>query len=147
MTSPNITPLLQQIQPPTRILEIKEFIEIIPKFDGKSNNLSSFILESEKIINQFYNIAQHTPDNDYIMGRIKSKIIGEAAVYLNSQCIRNWEELKVFLITSYGDKRDDYTLTFELMHITQNREDALNFYKKIQEHLSFRPYCKISLED
>lgn len=135
MTTPQ-TPQLQPVHPPTRILEIKEFIEIIPKFDGKINNLSSFILESEKIINQFYNTLQHTPDNEYIMGRIKSKIVGEAAIYLNSQCIRNWEELKFFLITSYGDKRDDFTLTFELMHITQNREDALSFYKKIQEHLS-----------
>lgn len=120
----------------SKILEIKEFSEVIPIFDGKNENLTNFLHESEKLITLFHIETVSNTDKIYLMSKIKSKIQGEAAIYLSTQNITIWDELKNFLLAAYGDKRDDSTLVYQITHLKQFSETPLDFYKKIQQHLN-----------
>ena len=119
------------------ISDIKEYLEIIPIFKGEKELLALFIKESEKIITYFYDAsAPNNPRNDFITSRIRSKIQGEAALFLANKTINNWDDLRASLICAYSDKRDDATLAVEIVKLDQGNDSAFEFYKKIQKLLN-----------
>lgn len=119
------------------ISEIKEFLEMIPVFRGEPELLSLFIRESEKIIKYFYDAnVLDSPRNDFITSRIRSKIQGEAALYIANKSVNSWDELRASLITAYADKRDDATLAVEIVKLQQGNDTPFDFYKKIQKLLN-----------
>lgn len=121
----------------TSISEIKEFLEMVPIFRGEPELLSLFIKESEKIINYFYDVrAPNSARNDFITSRIRSKIQGEAALFLANKNISNWDELRQSLIAAYADKRDDATLAIEIVKLEQGHDSPFEFYKKLQKLLN-----------
>lgn len=116
--------------------DIKEYLEIVPVFKGEPELLPYFIEEAEKIIRNFYDVQNAAnPRNDFLTSRIRAKIQGEAALYLGNKQIRNWQELRQALVNAYSDKRDDATLTIEMVKLEQGNDTAFAFYKKIQKLL------------
>lgn len=119
------------------ISEIKEYLEMIPIFKGESELLPLFIKEASKIIKHFYDATnEENPRNDFITSRIRAKIQGEAALYLANRTIATWDDLRVSLIAAYADKRDDATLTLELVKLEQGTDTPFDFFKKIQKLLN-----------
>lgn len=121
--------------PNSRIQEIKEYLEIIPIFNGEIDNLTQFIVQTEKVLNIFFE-DNRDGLQDYIIGRVRNKIQGEAALFINAQNFDTWRELKDCLINSYADKREDTTLIIDLTHCKQVGTSPLEFYKIIQTKLN-----------
>lgn len=119
------------------ISEIKEYLEMIPTFKGESELLPLFIKEASKIIRHFYDGNNpDNPRNDFITSRIRAKVQGEAALYLANRTINRWDDLRVSLIAAYADKRDDATLTLELVKLEQGSDSPFEYFKKIQKLLN-----------
>lgn len=116
--------------------EIKEFLEIIPVFKGEPELVPLFIREAEKVINYCYD-AQNplNPRNDFLTSRIRTKIQGEAALYLANKEINTWDDIKISIKTAYQDKRDDATLAIEMAKLEQGNLTPFEFYKQIQKIL------------
>lgn len=118
------------------IAELKEYLEIVPVFKGEPELVTYFIQEAEKVINHFYDIQNvANPRNDYITSRIRSKIQGNAALYLANKDIRSWSDIRNAIKTAYQDKRDDATLAIEISKLEQGNESPFDFYKNIQRLL------------
>lgn len=130
------------------ITDLKEYLEIIPVFRGEPELLSYFISESEKIISYFYDVQNAAnPRNTFITSRIRSKILGEASLYLANKNITTWNDLRNALVSAYADKRDDATLAIEISKLEQGNDTPFEFYKKIHKLLSAQiAYAKLTYD-
>lgn len=124
----------------------REYLDMIPEFSGNSKELSRFIDIAEKLINKFY-IRDNPQDfqNDYLIGTIRSKIIGEASDILDNATYVTWDDIKRILKDTYKDKRDMYTLNIEMTNLRQGNETPFDFYHRLQELLNLQ-IAQIKLE-
>lgn len=117
----------------------KDYLGMIPEFEGQAELLPRFIEISEKLVNKFYNKVDVTDfQNEYLMSSILAKIKGEAAVNISSCIINNWNDLKLALLNAYADKRDIYTLNLEMTECKQENESPFEFYTRIQQLLNLQ---------
>lgn len=117
--------------------EIKEYLEMVPVFRGEPELLSLFVKESEKIITYFYDTTnENNPRNDFLTSRIRAKIQGDAALFIANCNITDWKTLRSTLITAYSDKRDDATLTIEMVKLDQGTDTPFEFFKKVHKILN-----------
>lgn len=130
----------------------KEYLDMIPEFNGEKELLPRFIEVCGKLVSKFYNTTDITDfQNEYLMSSILAKIKGKAALNISSCEIKNFAQLKTALLNAYGDKRDCFSLTIEITELKQNiNESPFEFYNKIQTILNLQiSYIKthISVEE
>lgn len=115
-----------------------DHLKMIPDFSGEVQLLPDFITVCESLVNHFYNAADATDfQNLFLMNSIKAKIKGEAKLNLSSFSMGTWNDLKAALLNTYGDKRDCYTLAFEMCNLKQfGSETAFDFHQRIQNYIN-----------
>lgn len=115
-----------------------EHLKMVPVFSGEVELLSEFISICETMVKHFYDEANADNfQNIFLMSSLRSKIKGEAKLNLSSYNITNWRDLKTALLSTYGDKRDCYTLTVEMCGLTQTKnESPFEFHSKIQKYIN-----------
>ena len=118
------------------ISDIKEYIETIPIFKGEPEILPIFVEECERVIKYFYKPNVESATNDFITARIRSKIQGDAFLFIANKKITTFAELKASLISCYSEQKDDATLIRQLCLLEQHNDSAFEFYKKIQKILN-----------
>lgn len=115
-----------------------DHLKMVPNFGGEVELLSEFISVSEALVNHFYDaVNPGNFQNVYLMNSLRSKIVGEAKVNLSTYTITTWNDLKRALLTTYGDKRDCYTLAFEMCNIKQYyTESPFEFHTRVQKFVN-----------
>jgi hypothetical protein len=118
----------------------KEYIDMVPTFNGESQLLARFIEICEKLVARFYNVTDPTDfQNEYLMSSILAKINGPAAEVVGNSRIGTWQELKEILLNGYADRRDCYTLGIELAETRQGpHESPFEFFGRIQKILNLQ---------
>lgn len=118
----------------------REYLDMIPDFMGQSELLPRFISLCEKLVNKFYNaINAEDFQNDFLMQSILSKVKGDAAINIASFAIGSWSDLKTALLHTYADKRDCYTLNFEMCELKQTQsESAFDFFNRVNHVLNLQ---------
>lgn len=118
--------------------ELKEhYLNMIPNFSGEVQLLPDFIRVCESLVTHFYDTQN--PDNYQnvcLMLNIKAKITGQAKLNLSSYTLETWDDLKKALLNTYGDKRDCFTLVFEMCNVRQGNLSAHEFHTKIQTYIN-----------
>lgn len=118
----------------------REYLDMVPTFNGDSQLLPRFIEVCEKLVARFYN-AVDTSDfqNEYLMSSILAKITGPAAEVVGNARIGTWQNLKDILLNGYADRRDCYTLGIELAETRQGyQESPFEFFERIQKILNLQ---------
>jgi hypothetical protein len=118
----------------------REYLDMVPTFNGDSQLLARFIEVCEKLVARFYN-AVDTSDfqNEYLMSSILAKITGPAAEVVGNSRIGTWQDLKEILLNGYADRRDCYTLGIELAETRQGyQESPFEFFERIQKILNLQ---------
>lgn len=122
----------------TQVLK-PEYLKMVPEFHGETELLPRFIDICEKLVTKFYNTADVNDfQNEYLMSSILAKIKGDAILSISSCIINNWADLKTALVTTYGDKRDMYTLNVELVELKQGNDTPFEYFNKIQNLLNLQ---------
>lgn len=125
----NMTP------PPPLVLSIDplKFIEQLPDFDGKSEELFTFVELVEDIIPLL--LKYDTSSQNVLLNRIKSKLRGKARemIEINNH-VRTWSEIKLVLTNSFGDKKTNFQIFDELRAVTFNTNSA-DLYNQIKSIL------------
>lgn len=111
----------------------KEFIEIIPKFEGDDKQLNLFISKAEYVIERFRGI-DNEPQDLYVFHTVTSRLIGRAATLLSErQDIDTWETLKTVLRQHFADPRSEECVAIELENLKiKQGESYTDFCNRIQ---------------
>lgn len=126
---------------PSSIEKVPELINGIPIFEGKSDELSSWIKDVDALVKAYQICGSSTvaQKNKFyaICTTIRRKIKGEANTALvNSDVNINWNLIKKTLLTYYGEKRDLTTLDYQLMNVSQSGRSLEIYYDEINRLLS-----------
>lgn len=115
----------------------KEYLNMVPEYNGEPELLSRFINACERLIVKFHNTDD--PDcfeNVYLLDSLLSKIRGPASVIVFSNPTETWGEVRDSLLNNFGDRRDSATLTQELCAMKQKSgEDGYKFYERLNNKL------------
>ncbi|KAG6439289.1 hypothetical protein O3G_MSEX000646 [Manduca sexta] len=110
----------------------KDFLSIIPKYDGDDKLLNLFIKKCEYVLDNFKgnnNPVQQT----YAFHSITSRLIGKAAILYSERNIDNWDSLKELLIQHFGDPRSEACIALELESIKiKPQESYIELCHRIQ---------------
>ena len=116
-------------------MQTPQILRDIPSFTGDVVKLNSFIKAIDNIIPAFRQV-ENTPTYDVWKQAVRGKITGDADAVLQLYGTEiNWEEIKSTLITHFGDKRDESSLTKDLLKIKQVGT-AEELYGNISYYLS-----------
>lgn len=115
------------------INDLKLFGDLLPKFSGNSHELQSFIVEIENYIEKFGSTG-NSRINQYCFAMIKSRIIDEARIIINSGPIPNsWVELKQALINKFGFRINFDVLQDQYQNLRRtHKESLLDFLERIK---------------
>jgi len=111
----------QSLQKMTSPLELDidplKFIERLPFFDGKSEEIFTFIEVVEDIVPII--LKYDTSSQKLLLNRIKSKLRGKAreVIEINSH-VKTWSEIKTVLVNNFGDKRSCFQIFDELRAVS-----------------------------
>lgn len=118
----------------------KEYLDMIPEFNGEPTMLNRFITICDKIVNKFF-VTSNVEDfqNEYLFSSILAKLKGQALDIVVNSNTYAWNDVKQILIASYLDKRDCFTLNLEMAELKQeNGESPFKFYEKVQKLLNLQ---------
>lgn len=120
------TPLVLNIDP-------LKYIERLPDFDGKSEEIFSFLELVEEIIPLI--LRYDTGSQRLLLNRIKSKLRGKAReiIEINNH-VQSWSEIRSVLISSFGDKKSCFQIFDELRAVSFNTH-SVELYNKIKSIL------------
>lgn len=109
----------------------EKFGALLPRFAGIENELHSFVRSAEQFLFMFANESQIV--KDYCFAVVKSKLIDRALAEVSTSDIpNNWEILKRFLYTKFGDQINLDVLIHQLQFLAKKpNEDMLLFIDKI----------------
>ncbi|KAJ8912809.1 hypothetical protein NQ315_014392 [Exocentrus adspersus] len=104
-------------------ISVKDYMELIPRFDGDPTILSSFISACENVLTLM------APNNDAIrisftLMHIRTKIVGKAASVLAARTYQTFPELKTILISIFGDQRNEESLLSDLNLLRQKPNET-----------------------
>ncbi|XP_025834037.1 GATA zinc finger domain-containing protein 4-like [Agrilus planipennis] len=111
----------------------RNYGEILPKFEGKSSNLETFILRVDSFYQKYGNTADVTL-NEYVYCLICNKLTGEASDFVTCRPdINTWILLKEALRHKFGDFTDRKILShqFKMLKIKQD-ENLVEFIERIR---------------
>lgn len=116
-------------------MQTPQILRDLPCFAGDTVKLNSFIKAIDNIMPLFGQV-EGTPIYTVWMQAIRSKIIAEADSVLELYGTEaNWEDIKTTLITHFSDKRDEASLTKELLRVKQTGT-AEELYGTVSHYLS-----------
>ena len=121
-------------QPPLVLsIDPLKFIEQLPNFDGKGEDLFTFLELVEDIIPLL--LQYDTSSQNLLLNRIKSKLRGKAReiIEINNH-IRTWSEIRSVLVNSFGDKKSSFQIFDELRAVTFN-SNSVEMYNQIKNIL------------
>lgn len=132
-----MTPPVQQQALQTVPILKREYLDMVPEFDGKQiSTLNRFIEIADKLILKFYNYADSSDfQNEYLISSLRAKLKGPAADVVNNTNVTYWEDIKTALKAGFADKRDIYSLTIEMSQTRQTNETPFAYYNRIQKLL------------
>lgn len=113
---------------------VKYFGELLPRFNGNSQELQTFLMETENFIDRF-----GTTDNDlinqYCFATVKSKLIDQArTIVYSGPCCNSWPELKRLLNSKFGFKINFDVLQSEYQYMRRKTKESLSeFIERIKE--------------
>ena len=129
--------------------------DLIPVFDGDKTTLRSYINACEFLIEEY--LPQYDPANAQpnqvrmakrllmiFMGRLRAK--AREAVDANKMPT-TWPELKNILIHSFGDKRSEDVLVYDLNSLCPRRDDTTASYANKIKTTLYTLLSKINLEE
>lgn len=108
-------------------ISVRDYLNLIPTFDGQPSKLSTFINACENVF------PLMAPDNEpqrirFTMLHIRNKLIGKADALLAARQFSTFPELKHLLISLFGDQRNEESLLSDLNTLRQQpKETALQF--------------------
>jgi len=110
-----------------------EYLNCIPTFDGKPNDLQRYLAVCQSVIDAFYKPNQPNDfQNIYLLNCIIGKLTGNAKLVLGTQNVTTWDELKHILNRNFADQRDEACLNRDLVMLRQqNNEKPSLFYDRI----------------
>ena len=126
--------------------------DLIPVFDGDKTTLKSYINACEFIIEEY---LPAEPQNAVelrmakrllmiFMGKLRAK--AREAVDAN-KTPDSWPELKLILIHSFGDKRSEEVLVYDLNSLVPQKEDTTASYANKIKSTLYTLLSKINLEE
>lgn len=126
-------------QPQLLTLEIDplKYIERLPEFDGKGNDLINFLDLVELIIPSV--IKYDISSQNILLSRIKSKLVNKARVVIEvNNNAKTWSEIREVLINNFGEKKSALQIYNELRDVTftSNSVDLYNNIKNILRRLN-----------
>lgn len=111
----------------------KEFISIIPKYEGEENLLNLFLSKCDYVLN-CSRIPGNPAQNLYLFHAISSRLSGKAATLLSDHPnINTYEGLKEILGQHFGDPRSEECIAIELESLKiKQSETYIQFCHRIQ---------------
>lgn len=108
-------------------ISVKDYLELIPKFDGEPTQLSTFIKACESVLTLMAPKAE-VDRIGFTMMHIRTKIIGKASLMLAARHYSTFNELRQILISLFGDQRNEESLLRDLTMFRQKpNETTLQF--------------------
>lgn len=105
---------------------VKYFGELLPRFNGNSNELQTFLVESENFMSQFGS-TDNALINRYCFATIKSKLIDQAkTIVYSGPCCNTWPELKQLLNSKFGFKINFDVLQSEYQYMKKKSKETLS---------------------
>lgn len=113
-------------------------LNVIPTFDGNPNKLHRFIAVAESILFHYYDREDTGSfQNIKLINGIINKLQGKAEEAILIRGADTWENIKNTLIQTFGDRRDENTLTQDLVNLKQkSNETPFQFYENCRHTLS-----------
>lgn len=104
-------------------IHVRDYLELIPTFDGNPTKLSAFINACEKVI------PLMAPGNEssriaFTMLHIQTKLVGKAAALISARNYVTFPELKHILIGLFGDQRNEESLLSDLNILKQKPSET-----------------------
>ena len=121
------TPVQEEITMALPQISVRDYLDLIPTFDGQPTRLSTFINACENVL------PLMAPNNEparisFTMMHIRNKLVGKAATLLAARNFTTFPELKTLLVSLFGDQRNEEALLSDLNTLRQQqRETALQF--------------------
>lgn len=111
----------------TTLQDIKNYVEMIPTYEGDITTLNNFIQtvdETYVILNTLQMVAAQKV---FAFNLIKNRLINDAKKIVSQNKFTNWEDLKLYLSTNFSDRTTAETLLGELFEskYKQNSEITL----------------------
>lgn len=118
--------------------KVPDFVKDLREFDGRHTELMNWIADVEEILTLCVSCKISQLLGTLVQRTIRRKIVGEAAEVLNTNNIStDWKEIKEALLLHYGDKRDLFTLDFELSTMRKSNGESLTaYYGRVKETLA-----------
>lgn len=110
-----------------------KYVEKLPEFNGKPDELHSFLRIVEDIVPLMLTFSAES--QKILLNRIKSKLTGKAreAIEINSKA-SSWDEIKDVLVRNFGERKTATHLFDELRSINFET-NAVDFYAAIKRSL------------
>lgn len=108
-------------------ISVRDYLDLIPKFDGEATQLSTFLNACETVLQLM------APEGEiariaFTLMHIRTKLVGKAAIMLSARPFHSFNELKETLISLFGDQRNEESLLRDLSMLRQRQnETALQF--------------------
>lgn len=118
----------------------KEYLDMIPEYNGEPTMLSRFISICDKVVAKFF-VVENPDDfqNEYLFSSILSKLKGQALEVVVNSNTYSWTEVRKILLATYLDRRDCFTLNLEMSELKQeNQESPFKFYERINKLLNLQ---------
>lgn len=122
----NLTTPAQVVNMALPQISVRDYLDLIPAFDGQPSKLSTFIDACENVL------PLMAPNNEptrisFTMLHIRNKLVGKAATLLAARNFATFPELKNLLVSLFGDQRNEEALLSDLNTLRQSKETALQF--------------------
>ncbi|XP_056642615.1 uncharacterized protein LOC130449004 [Diorhabda sublineata] len=108
---------------------------IVPTYNGDSKDLAYFLRQSEKYID-LLKTDNNNLFNSLLLEQVKSKFSGPARDIIINRSFDNWPDLKIALVTRFGDPRSEEILAYDLNTSIQSHPQSFSeFHDEISQKL------------
>lgn len=107
----------------TESISLNVLLKFIKPFDGDRQKLSSFIKNCESALN-----LASSAQKDIIYRFILSQLEGKAELACSLKIFDNWQDLKVFLKTTFGETKHRDHLLIDLQNCKQKPTETVSQY-------------------
>ncbi|XP_071055022.1 uncharacterized protein [Onthophagus taurus] len=126
--------------------------DLIPVFDGDRITLKSYINACEFLIEEYLPTAPARPEEIRTSKRLLMIFMGRLRVKAREAVDANktpttWPELKQILIHSFGDKRSEEVLVYDLNSLVPQKEDSTASYSNKIKSTLYTLLSKVNLEE
>ena len=141
---------LQDIEMAREISKVDQ--DLIPIFDGDKTTLKSYINACEFLIEEYLPAAPQNANDLRLAKRLLMIFMGKLRTKAREAVDANrtpttWPELKLILIHSFGDKRSEEVLVYDLNSLVPQKEETTASYANKIKSTLYTLLSKINLEE